>query len=50
MNKEIIIILKDIQKDLHTIASSVQVKKVSPEEIANTILQEFKRSSANHQN
>ena len=45
MNEQMIIsILMDIKKDLHTIASSVQVKKYSPEEMANIILQEFKRN------
>lgn len=43
MSKEIIQILKEIQKDLHTIASSVQVKKVSPEELSKAILQEYKK-------
>lgn len=47
MDQELILILRKIQKDLHTIAEALQVKKMSPEETARAVLKEFGKDSPN---
>jgi signal transduction histidine kinase len=46
INSEIVQVLREIQKDLHTIASSMQVTQLDGEKLASAIAQSFHQQIA----